>query len=88
MMTVQHETPDMFKGQLAQKLPNFSTFDEKIVYEGFTTKLCNTRIQEFVSATKQQLATKKGTASTVEVNLRTTLLTHHTKLTTKLGTAK
>ena len=91
MMMVQHEILDMFKGQLAQKLPNFATFDEEIVkdvYEGFTTKLCNTRIQEFVSATKQQLATKKGTASTVEVNLRTTLLTHHTKLTTKLGTAK
>ena len=36
---------------------------------------------------KQQLATKKGAASTVEVNLRTSLLTNHTKLTTKLGSA-
>jgi len=88
MMMTQHHILDMFKDQLSQKLPNFATFDEDIikdVYEGFTTKLCNTRIQEFVSATKQQLATKKGAASTVEVNLRTSLLTHHTKLTTKLG---
>ena len=59
----------------------------KSVYEEFTQKLCNTRNQEFISSTKQQLATKKGLASTVDVNLRSTLLTHHTKLGTKLGTA-
>jgi len=91
MMKVQHQIQDMFKDQLSQKLPNFATFDEvvvKDVYEEFTTKLCNTRIQEFVSATKQQLATKKGTASTVDVNLRTSLLTNHIKLTTKLGSTK
>ena len=61
--------------------------DEAIsnVFNTFTRKLCNTRIQEFQSTTKQHLATKKGLASTVDVNLRTTLLAHHTKLETKLG---
>ena len=89
-MMMQHHLVDLFKARLSQKLPNVTTFDEEIlkgVYEEFTSKLCNTRIQEFVSATKQQLATKKGAASTVEVNLRTSLLTNHTKLTTKLGSA-
>ena len=57
----------------------------KSVYEEFTRKICNTRIQEFVSSTKQQLANKKGAASTVEVNLRNTLLVHHTKLESKLA---
>ena len=52
------------------------------VYDELTRKLCNTRIHEFLSATKQDLAAKKGLASTVDVNLRTTLLTNHTKLST------
>ena len=52
------------------------------VYDELTRKLCNTRIQEFLSATKQDLAAKKGLASTVDVNLRTTLLTNHTKFST------
>jgi len=56
------------------------------VYEELTRKLCNTRIQEFLSATKQEFATKKGLASTVDVNLRTSLLSSHTKLSSKLRT--
>ena len=78
------------KKRLSQKLPNLDIFSEgilKSIYEEFTWKLCNTRIWEFISSTKQQLATKKGLASTVDVNLRSTLLTHHTKIGTKLGTA-
>ena len=59
-------------------------FDEAIS-NTFTRKLCNNRIQEFLLATKQHLATKKGLASTFDVTLRTTLLAHHTKLETKLG---
>ena len=47
-------------------------------------KLCNTRIQEFLSAWKQETATKKGLASTIDLNLRTMLLTQHTKLASKL----
>ena len=42
-------------------------------------------IQEFLSATKQQLATKKGLALTVDANLRAKLLAHHIQLETKLG---
>ena len=83
-MKVQCQIKDMLKNQLSQKLPNFATFDEvvfKDMCEEFTTKLCNAIIQEFVSATKQQLATKEGTASTVDVNLCTSLLMNHTKLT-------
>ena len=79
----------MFKTALAQRLPNYNTISEKAVISVFDVlvrKLCNTRIQEFISSTKQQLAAKKGLASTVDVNLRTTLLVHHTKLETKLTT--
>lgn len=52
------------------------------IYEELSRKLTDTRIQEFLSATKQDLAAKKGLASTVETNLRTTLLAHHTKVST------
>ena len=52
------------------------------IYDELARKLCNTRIQEFVSVTKQDLAAKKGLASTVEVNLRASLLTQHAKLST------
>ena len=52
------------------------------IYEEWTRKLCNTRIQEFMPATKQELL-PKGLASTTDVNLCTTLLSAHTKLSTK-----
>ena len=52
------------------------------VYDELSRRLCNTRIQEFLSATKQDLAAKKGLASTVDINLRKTLLTQHMKLST------
>ena len=79
----------MFQAALEQRLPNFSTISKiavNKVYDVLVRKLCNTRIQEFISSTKQQIAAKKGLASTVDVNLRTTLLIHHTKLETKLTT--
>ena len=56
------------------------------VFDVLVRKLCNTRIQEFISSAKQQFASKKGLASTVDVNLCTALLVHHTKLETKLTT--
>ena len=79
-VAARHDLRESFKTVLTQKLPNIETFNEVLesVFVEFTRKLCNTRIQEFVSSMKQQLATKKGVASTVEVNLRNTLLTHHT----------
>ena len=55
------------------------------VYNTFVRKVCNTRIQEVISASKQQMASKKGLASTVDTNLRPILLAHHTKVETKLG---
>ena len=55
------------------------------IYEEFTRKLCNARIQEFISATEQEFAAKKGVASTVDTNIRTTLLSDHTKLSSKVG---
>ena len=54
------------------------------IYEEWTRKLCNARIQEFLLATKQELATKKGLASTTDVNLCTTLLSTHTKLSSRV----
>jgi len=69
------------------KLANIETYTETAimnVFSVFIQKVCNTRIQEFLSATKQELATKKGLASTVDVNLRTTLLAYHTKLESQL----
>ena len=80
---------EMFTEMISSKLPSdITTYNGDAidnVYNTFIRKVCNTRIQEFLSAMKQQLATKKGLASTVDVNLRTTLLAHHTKLETKLG---
>jgi len=55
------------------------------IYEEWTSKLCNARIQEFILATKQEFASKKGLASTTDVNIRTTLLSTHTKLSTKVN---
>ena len=53
-----------------------------VIYDELVRNLCNTRVQEFISSTKQALATKKGLASTVDVNLRTKLLTSHTQVST------
>ena len=55
------------------------------VFSVFIWKVCNTHIQEFLSATKQELATKKGLASFVDVNLRTTILAYHTKVESQLA---
>ena len=75
----------MFVTALKQKLPVcFLDTECEIainnIFEELTRKLCNTRIQKCLSATKQEFATKKGMASTVDVNLRTSLLSNHTKI--------
>ena len=54
------------------------------IYEEWTRKLCNARIQEFLLATKQELASKKGLASTTDVNLCISLLSTHTKLSSRV----
>lgn len=84
----QSELESSFKQILAQRLPHIETFSEDAldnVYEIFVRKVCNTRIQEVISAAKQQMASKKGLASTIDTNLWLILLAHHTKLETKLG---
>lgn len=80
-----------FLATLGERLPNIGTFSQDAldnVYDVLVRKLCNTRVQEVVSTTKQQMASKKGLASTVDVNLRPILLAQHTKLETKLSTKK
>jgi len=69
----------MFEDTLSLRLPNLDTFDRVAV------KNCKTRLREFLSTMKQELASKDGLASTVDLNLCTTLLTYHTKLEAKLG---
>ena len=54
------------------------------VFQEMTRKLCNTRIQEFISWTKQKTAASKRLATAVEQNLRASLLTQHTQLRSKL----
>jgi len=74
---------------LEERLPNIGLFSWNAfgnVYEVFVQKLCNTRIQEVVSATKQQMASKKGLVSIVDVNLQPVLFSQHEKLKTKLST--
>ena len=51
-----------------------------IVYKDMTRKLCNIRIQEYLSSQKQRFASEKGQASTSGQNLRDTPLTLHTNL--------
>ena len=67
---------------------SFDTETESAIenfYQEWTRKLFNARIREFIQATKQEFAPKKGLASTTDVNLRTTLLSTHAKLTTKVN---
>ena len=76
----------IFLAILKKRLPNISTFSQDALDNVYVLvrKLCNTRVQEVVSATKQQMESKKGLASTVDVNLRPVLLAQHTKLETKV----
>lgn len=43
-------------------------------------KLCNTRLNEFLDAYRQTVATEKGKATLAGQNLRDTLLTQHINL--------
>jgi len=77
-----------FLSILSKRLPNIDTFSADRfdnIFTVFTRKLCNIRIQEFISSTKQHMASKKGLASTVDSNLRPILLAQHTKLEAKFN---
>ena len=54
------------------------------VFETLVSKLCNTRMQEFLDSFKHVTARKQGTASVSGQNLRDKLLTHHINLTLTL----
>lgn len=60
------------------------TASKDIVYKEIVSKLCNIRIQEFLSAQKQRYATDKGCASMADQNLRDKLLSLHTNLQTHM----
>ena len=51
-----------------------------VVYNEFSRKICNTRLNEFVNVQKQLVAVKEGKASLTGQNLRDTLLTQHVQL--------
>lgn len=53
------------------------------VYNEFTRKLCNTRINEFLDTFRQKAAASKGKATLSGQNLRDTLLTQHINLRSK-----
>ena len=68
----QSSLKSTFQKILTEQLPNVGTFSQDAldnVYNVLVRKLCYTRVQEVVSAARQQLACKKGLASTVDVNL-------------------
>ena len=59
---------------------DFYKIAEANVYDEMIRKLCNIRIEEFLSSQKQRIASGKGNASTIGQNLRDTLLTQHVNL--------
>ena len=63
---------------IRERLPAVSDFDAAAidsVYGDMVRKLCNTKIQEFLSTQKQTFAMQKGRASTAGQNLRDTIIT-------------
>jgi hypothetical protein len=74
---------EQFKEKLRERLSNNSEVHneaEENVWKEFVRKLCNIRIEEFLSSTRQKIASQKGYASTKEQNLRDKLLTHRASL--------
>ena len=53
------------------------------VYQEMVRKLCNTRLNEFITSHQQSVARKKGSATLSGQNLRDSLLTQHTNLATR-----
>ena len=56
----------------------------KSVYREFIRKLCNIRVEEFLSTTRKKFGNERGNTSTKKQNLRDTLLTHHISLQSKI----
>ena len=53
-----------------------------VIYQELIRKLCNTRLNEFITTHKLNSARSKGSATLAGQNLRDSLLTHHTNLKT------
>lgn len=73
---------DCFIDALSKRVKDIDKESEAIsvVYNEFSRKLCNTRLNEFVVVHKQLAAVKEGKASLTGQNLRDTLLTQHVQL--------
>ena len=82
---------DKFKTLLSEKLAsskeNVTCFQVELtsVYIELTRKLCNTRIEEFLSSHHQVHAAKQGNATTSGQNLRDCLLSQHVNLKTQIN---
>ena len=76
-----------FEELLHEKLSEEVTSNDAIcnVFTELNRKLCNARVEEFISVKRQKIASQKGQASTSGQNLRDNLLTHHTNLRTKVN---
>jgi len=73
----------MFTGILIAKVPEIITMPfAKLnrIFAELVRKLSYTRVQEFLDVYNQSLLSKKGAATSREVNLRDTLLGHHVNL--------
>lgn len=57
-----------------------------VIYQELIRKLCNTRLNEFITTHKLNTARSKGSATLAGQNLRDSLLTHHTSLKTSAPT--
>ena len=57
------------------------------IFNELVRKLCNTRLNEFITAHQHSVARKKGSATTAGQNLRDSLFTQHTKLSTRRKTS-
>ena len=70
--------------KLASSKENVTCFQVELtsVYIELTRKLCNTRIEEFLSSHHQMHAAKQGNATTSGQNLRDCLLSQHVNLKT------
>ena len=73
---------EQFKDFIKAKVKGAELTDNAIVavYSEFCRKLSNTRLNEFLDAYRQTVATEKGKATLAGQNLRDTLLTQHVNL--------
>jgi hypothetical protein len=70
---------EQFQDFIKGKVKDAELTDSAIisVYSEFSRKLCNTRLNEFLDAYRQTVATEKGKATLAGQNLRDTINTMH-----------